>query len=55
MVVALELEVGGREEAREGKRQTHMVNNLVRDPAIVLQDVIVDGPRSCDEFLDHGL
>lgn len=55
MVVAFELEMGRREEAREGKRKTHMVNNLVRDPAVVLQDVVVDRPRSCDEFFDHGL
>jgi hypothetical protein len=32
-----------------------VVDNLVRDRAVVLQNVVVGGTRCIDEFLSHGL
>lgn len=32
-----------------------MINDLVRNPAVVLQDVVVNGTRSIDELLNYRL
>jgi hypothetical protein len=38
-----------------GYKTTYMINLLMRQPSVVLQDIIIRGAACCDEFLYYRL
>jgi hypothetical protein len=42
-------------ELGDWKAETYVVNNLMRDAAVVLENIVVGSTRRCDELLGHRL